>query len=104
MAWTSILLDSFIKGVGKTSAALFVCGVLGGVWSMYSNLKYKKLSNSNNLNHVKNNDKNNDNHYDNDNDNDNHNHNDNDLVYDHFSNINFKTQEYKDYKNIFDNI
>jgi hypothetical protein len=98
MAWTSILLDSFIKGVGKTSAALFVCGVLGGVWSMYSNLKYKKLSNhNNNLNYVKNDN-------DNNNVNNNHNHNDNDLVYDHFSNINFKTQEYKDYKNIFDNI
>lgn len=36
MSWKNLLFESFIRGVGKTSAALVVCGVLGGIWTLYS--------------------------------------------------------------------
>lgn len=50
MSFKSLLFDSFIKGVGKTSAALVVCGVLGGIWTVFSSLNYsfKKLKNNEN--------------------------------------------------------
>ena len=66
MTWKTLLFDSFIRGVGKTSAALVVCGVLGGVWTIFSTFNYssKKLdtnesneqNNSNNYNESNSND------------------------------------------------
>jgi len=40
MNWKNLLVESFIRGVGKTSAALVLCGVVGGVvtgvWTIYN--------------------------------------------------------------------
>lgn len=36
MYWKKLLLDSFVRGLGKTSAALIVCGVVGGAWTLYN--------------------------------------------------------------------
>jgi len=41
MSWKTILLNSFIRGIGKTSAALAVCGVLGGLWLTYNHVTLK---------------------------------------------------------------
>lgn len=71
MNWKSVLLESFIRGIGKTSAALVVCGVLGGAWTLYSSFSFSTdnddIRNSNETND-ENNYENNNNHDDDDDD------------------------------------
>lgn len=39
-----ILLDSFIRGVGKTSGAIVVFGAIGGVWYLGTRWYYNKFT------------------------------------------------------------
>jgi adenylyl- and sulfurtransferase ThiI len=40
-----LLVDSFVKGIGKTSAALVVFGIVGSMWAIYDSFSYKKIKN-----------------------------------------------------------
>jgi hypothetical protein len=45
MSFKDILVDSFVKGIGKTSAAMVVFGIFGGMWAIYDSFSYKKIKN-----------------------------------------------------------
>lgn len=36
MSIKELLITSFVKGIGKTSASVTVFGILGGIWYLYS--------------------------------------------------------------------
>lgn len=40
MSLKEVLVESFVKGIGKTSGALVVCGVIGSLWGFFITLSY----------------------------------------------------------------
>lgn len=99
MSWKSTLFNSFIRGLGKTSAALVVCGFLAGTWTLFTTLSSKKSNIINYKNKDNTDDKSSDKDVDNLNTSDN-DKNENDI--DSF--FNYSNNSDKNFKMIFDNL